>query len=86
MYKKDKRKKTKPARPRLDSVFASGRDTVFASGSRFDSGNRREKEEPPVPVPWPGEETIMLTEEEKSRSGAMSRARRRSALREKLVK
>jgi len=61
-------------------------DSVFASGSRFDSGNRREKEEPPVPMPWPGEETTVLIEEEKSRSGVSPRAKRRPLLREKLVK
>lgn len=59
----------KQGRPRLDSVFISGHDKVFASGSYgFVSGGERrtKKKEPAMLGPWPGEETIMFTDKERS--------------------
>jgi hypothetical protein len=74
MLKKSKHE----GRPRLDSVFSSGRDTVFASGKApINGAEMRRKEEPPVPWPWPNEETIMLTDKEKSRLRKESRKMRR---------
>jgi hypothetical protein len=48
----------------LNSAFTSGHDTVFASGiDVFISGRERRKKKNEPSVPWPGEETIVLTEE-----------------------
>jgi hypothetical protein len=62
---KAKRKKSSQGTSRLDSIWSSGRDSVFASGGRFEINHASKKEEPPMPFPWPGEETIMLTDREK---------------------